>query len=63
MTTWPIAMDAIKANIDHDGRNQCHHHEAPKRSQDKPLKCNKDGHGNQPQSHKVALLMNATRAL
>jgi hypothetical protein len=30
----PIAMGAIKAITDLDGRNQGHHCEAPKRSQD-----------------------------
>jgi hypothetical protein len=59
--TLPIAMKAIKAITNCDGRNQCHHHELPKRSRDKPLKPNKEGRGNQPQSHKVALPTNATK--
>jgi hypothetical protein len=55
-------MDAIKAITDRDGRDQHHHCEAPKRSRDEPLNRNKEGHGNQPQSHKAALPTNATRA-
>ncbi len=55
-------MDVIKAITNCDGCNQRHYCEAPKRSRDEPLKCNKEGHGNQPQSHKVALPTNATRA-
>ncbi len=62
-TTWPITMDMIKAITDCDRHNQCHHCEAPKRSRNKPLKCNKEGHGDQPQSHKAALPTNATRVL
>jgi hypothetical protein len=46
-----------------NGRNQHNHHEMPKRSWEEPLKRNEEGHGNQPQSHKAALLTNATRAL
>jgi hypothetical protein len=61
--TLPIAMDAIKAIANHNGCNQCHHREAPKRSRDEPLKCNKEGHGDQPQSHKAASTTNTTRAL
>jgi hypothetical protein len=55
-------MDAIKAITDHNRRNQRHHPEAPKHSQDEPLKQEKKGHGNQPQSYKAALLMNKMRA-
>jgi hypothetical protein len=62
MTTCPIAMDVINTITNCNRRNQRHHREAPKCSQDKPLNCNKEGHGNQPQSHKEALLMNSTRA-
>jgi hypothetical protein len=54
-------MDAIKAITNHNGRNQRHHCEAPKRPQDKPLNRDKEGHGDQPQSHKAALPTNATR--
>jgi hypothetical protein len=61
--TLPIAMDAIKAITNHDGRNQSHHCEAPKCSQDKPLNHDKEGHGDQSHNHKGALPMNATRAL
>ncbi len=61
-TTWPIAMDAIKAITDCDGCNQHHHHEALRPWRDKPLNCDEEGHGNQPQSHKAALPTNATRA-
>ncbi len=56
-------MDAINAIANCNGRNQCLHREAPKRSQDEPLKHNKEGRGNQPQSHKAVLPTNATRAL
>jgi hypothetical protein len=56
-------MGAIKAIINCNGRNQRLHLEAPKCSQAKPLKCNKEGRGNQPQSHKAALPMNMTSAL
>ncbi len=55
-------MDAIKAIANWDGCNQCNHCEAPKRSQDEPLQHNKEGRGNQLQSHKAALPMNTTRA-
>ncbi len=55
-------MDGIKAITNCNGRNQHHHYEAPKHSRDKPLNRNKEGHGNQPQSHKTALPTNATRA-
>jgi hypothetical protein len=56
-------MGMIKAITNGYGRNQRHHHEAPKCSRDKPIKRDKVGHGNQPQSHKAALPTNATRAL
>jgi hypothetical protein len=56
-------MDAIKAITNSDGHNQRNHREMPKRSQEEPLKRNEDGRGNQPWSHKAALLTNATRAL
>jgi hypothetical protein len=56
-------MDGIKAIADCDGCNQRNHSEVPKCSQDEPLEGDKEGHGNQPQSHKAALLTNATRAL
>ncbi len=62
-TTWPIAMDAIKAITYCSGCNQRHHCEAPKRSWDEPLNRDKEGRGDQPQSHKAALPANATRAL
>ncbi len=62
-TTWSIVMDAIEAITNHNGPNQRHHCEAPKRSQDKPLKRNEEGRGYQPQSHKAALPRNVTRAL
>jgi hypothetical protein len=56
-------MDAIKAITNSDGHNQSLHGEVQKRSQSKPLKCNKEGQGDQPHSHNVALPTNATRAL
>jgi hypothetical protein len=62
-TTLPIAMDAIKAIANHNGCNQRNHLEAPKCSREMPLKRNKEGHGNQPQSHMAALPTNAMRAL
>ncbi len=55
-------MDAIIAITNCNGRNQCLHCEAPKRSQDEPLKRNEEGCGDQPQSHKPALPTNMTRA-
>jgi hypothetical protein len=61
-TTLPIAMDTNKAIAKRNGRNQRNHHEMPKCSQDESLNCNKEGCGNQPQSHTTALLTNATRA-
>ncbi len=60
--TSPIAMDAIIVITNCNGCNQCLHHEVPKRSQNKPLKCNEEGRGNQPQSHKAVLPMKTTRA-
>jgi hypothetical protein len=62
MTTWPIAMDAIKTITNHDERNQHHHREAPKRSLEEPLNRDKEGRGDKSQSHKAALPTNATRA-
>jgi hypothetical protein len=62
-TTLPIVMDAIKAITNRDGRDQHLHREVQKCSQTKPLKCNEEGHGNQSQSHKAALLTNAAKAL
>ncbi len=56
-------MDAIKAITNRDGRDQHLHREVQKCSQTKPLKCNEEGHGNQSQSHKAALLTNAAKAL
>jgi hypothetical protein len=56
-------MDAIKAITDCNRRDQHHHCEAQKRSLDKLLKRDEEGHGNHPQSHKAALRMNTTRAL
>ncbi len=56
-------MDANNTITDCNRCNQCHHSEVPKRSQEEPLKRNKEGHGNQPQSHKEALPTNGTRAL
>ncbi len=50
MMTWPIMMDANKAITDCDRRNQRHHRDAPTHSQDKPLKRNEEGSGNQPQA-------------
>jgi hypothetical protein len=55
-------MDAIKAKTDHNGCNQRHHHEALKRSRDKPLNRSEEGRGNKSKSHKAALPTNATRA-
>jgi hypothetical protein len=52
LTTLPIAMDTIKAITNHNGDNHCHHHEAPKRSHDKPLKRNEKGRDNQHRSQK-----------
>jgi hypothetical protein len=46
MTTSPIAMVVVKAITFHDGHNQCHYHEAPKRLQNKPLEQDKEGRGN-----------------
>jgi hypothetical protein len=46
--TLPIAMDPINAITNRDGPNQQNHHETPKCSQEEPLKCNKEGCGNQP---------------
>jgi hypothetical protein len=62
-TTSPIAMGAIKAITNRNRCDQRLHCEVPKRSQEEPLKRNEEGHGNQPQSHKVAWPTNATRAL
>jgi hypothetical protein len=56
-------MGAIKAITDCDGHDQRLHREAPKRSRDEPLKHNEEGRGDQPLSHKAALLINLTRAL
>jgi hypothetical protein len=56
-------MDGIKTIADCDGHNQRNHSEVPKRSPDELLEGDKEGHGNQPQSHKATLLTNATRAL
>jgi hypothetical protein len=61
-TTLPIMMGAIKAITYCDGHDQCLHCEVPKRSQDEPLRRNEEGRDNQPQSHKVALPTNTTRA-
>jgi hypothetical protein len=47
-TTLPIVMDPIYAIANRDGHNQRNHREMPKRSQEEPLKRNKEGHGNQP---------------
>ncbi len=55
-------MDATKAIANSDGCDQRNYRETPKRSWEKPLKCNEEGRGNQPRSHKVALSTNATRA-
>jgi hypothetical protein len=60
-TTLPIAIDTIIVITNRDGCDQRLHCEAPKRSQEEPLKRNEEGCGNQPQSHKVVLLMNATK--
>ncbi len=62
MMTLPIAMVAIKAIVNRDGRDQCNFCEMPKCSREEPLKCNKEGRGNQLQSHKADLSTNATRA-
>jgi hypothetical protein len=56
-------MNAIIAITNRDGCNEHLHPEAPKCSRDEPLKCNEEGRGNQPQSHKVALPTNVIRAL
>jgi hypothetical protein len=56
-------MDTIKAIANCDGHDQRNHCEAPKRSQDEPLKRNEEGLGNQPQSYKAALPTITTRAL
>jgi hypothetical protein len=56
-------MDAFKAITNRDRCNQRHHREVPKRSRDKPLNRDKEGHGNQPLNHKTALPTNATRVL
>jgi hypothetical protein len=56
-------MEAIKAITKRNGRDQRHHREVPKHSQDKPLKRKAEVSGNQPQNHKAALPTNATRAL
>ncbi len=45
-TTLPIAMDATVAITDCNGHDQHLHPEAPKCSQEVPLKRDKGGHGN-----------------
>jgi hypothetical protein len=45
-------MDTIKVTTNRDGRDCCHHREAPKLLQNKPLEHDKEGCGNQLQSHK-----------
>ena len=62
MTTLPIAIDTIIVITNRDGCDQRLHCEAPKRSRDEPL-YDKVECDNQPQSHKAAFSMNATRAL
>jgi hypothetical protein len=62
-TTLQIAMDTIKAIANCNGCNQCNHCEAQKRSQDEPLKRDKEGRGDHPRSYKAALPTNTTRAL
>jgi hypothetical protein len=56
-------MDVIKAITNWDGRDQCHHCEAPKCSRNEPLNPAEEGRGDKSQSHKGALLTNATKAL
>ena len=48
----PIAMDAFKVTINCNGCNRCHHRGASKHLQNKPLKSNEEGRGNQPRSCK-----------
>jgi hypothetical protein len=45
-------MDAIKVTTNRNGRNQCHHREAPKHSRHKPLEREEEGRGDQLRSHK-----------
>ncbi len=52
MTSLPTAMDAIKVTTNCDGHDPCHHRDASKRLTNKPLKCNKEGCGNQLWSRK-----------
>jgi hypothetical protein len=56
-------MEMIKAITNRNGCDQHNHREVPKHSQDEPLKHDKEGRGNQPQSHKATLPANTTRAL
>ncbi len=62
-TTSPIAMGATKAITNCYGCDQCLHCDAPKCLHEEPLKCNAEGHGDQPWSHKAALSTNTTRVL
>jgi hypothetical protein len=48
LATLPTMMDAINAIANCNGRNQHNHCEMTKCSQEERLKCNKEGHGNQP---------------
>ncbi len=63
MTPSSITMDAINAITNHDSHNQCNYCQVPKCTLNKPLKCNKEGRGNKPQSHKAALLTNVTKSV
>jgi hypothetical protein len=45
-------MDVIKVTTNRDGRDQCHHREASKLLQNKPLERKEEGQGDQLQSHK-----------
>jgi hypothetical protein len=51
-TTLPIAMNALKAITNCNGHDQRNHCEAPKCSQDEPLKRDKEGCGDQHQSRR-----------
>ncbi len=45
-------MDAIKVTTNRDGCDRCHHREASKLLQNKPLEREEEGQGNQLRSHK-----------
>jgi hypothetical protein len=48
MATLPNTINTTKAITGHDGCNQLHHCEAPKCSQNKLLKSDEEGCGDQP---------------